>query len=357
MVKDDPHDPVEHLEQAAFRRRLTRWLAGFMTLFILLATIIRPVFVELSPTFMLIGFFNVGVAASIYFATANDKFARFAPFALCLLGAVLLVPLMLISGGVNSQFAFMAPLLPIVCALLAGRRMAVYIAIILAVFMVLLLLFAESIPDLTGEPFHPAKTISRAMWLVLAIVLGTVFSWQFDAALSRLQGQLRRQATRDPLTGLANRRALDAFLEEQSARAARTGSQLTLLMIDVDHFKSFNDQYGHATGDACLREVGKTLRDNTRAGQDFAARFGGEEFVVVLTDTSASKALVAAEHLRTAIEELPAIAPATHGVTVTIGVATELGFTSAQTLFERADAALYEGKRAGRNRVTTLATT
>ncbi len=335
----------------AFRQRLARWLAGFMMIFITLATLIRPLFVDMNMTFTYLGVFNASIAGLIYVALAREQFSRYAPVALCFLGAGLLLPLMLLSGGVNSQFSPLVPLLPIFCALIAGRKTAVWVACLLTGLIALMSAFAAAIPDLSGEPYHEAKSISRGIWLVLAIVMGTIFSWQFDMALSRLQRKLRQQATRDPLTGLANRRALDEFLEQQVARAERDGSETSLLMIDVDHFKQYNDQYGHAAGDECLQSVARVIESNSRYGQDLAARFGGEEFVVVLTNTSSAQAQRAAEHLRQAIEDLPPIEAGRASITVTIGAASASAFCPPDTIVQIADEALYDGKRDGRNRV------
>lgn len=339
----------------AFRRRLARWLAGYMVVFITSATIIRPVFVDMSITFTYLGLFNAGVATLIYTALVKEIYSRYAPVALCFLGAGLLVPLMLLSGGVNSQFTPLIPLLPIFCALIAGRKTAVWVAILLSALIALMTIFAAAVPDLSGERHHEAKSISRGIWLGLSTVMGTTFSWQFDMALSRLQKKLRAQATRDPLTGLANRRALDEFLEQQVARAEREGGETSLLMIDVDHFKQYNDRYGHAAGDECLQSVARVIESNTRYGQDLAARFGGEEFVVVLTNTSSAQAQRAAEHLRQAIEELPRIEPGSAPITVTIGAASASACCPTETFIQIADEALYDGKRGGRNRVVVAA--
>jgi len=167
--------------------------------------------------------------------------------------------------------------------------------------------------------------------------------------------RLSELASRDELSRLANRRAFDTALETEWDRARAAGSGLALAMIDVDHFKSFNDHYGHVSGDACLRTLGENLAAMTRADVDLAARYGGEEFVLLLPGMDASAALKVAERLRKAIEDsglAHAKAPCGH-VTVSIGVASlrpQLD-EPPQVLVEAADAALYAAKRRGRNRV------
>ena len=159
-------------------------------------------------------------------------------------------------------------------------------------------------------------------------------------------------AATDALTGLFNRRYLDGALERELARAIRSDSNLALLMLDIDHFKSFNDTYGHAMGDLVLKKVATTLSDGLRQA-DVLARFGGEEFVVVLPQVTAADALDSAERIRAAVARAN-IHPGGEkkGVTVSIGLAMFHDQShTAGTLLEAADQALYRAKNLGRNRV------
>ncbi|MBV9485860.1 MAG: GGDEF domain-containing protein [Frankiaceae bacterium] len=154
----------------------------------------------------------------------------------------------------------------------------------------------------------------------------------------------------DPLTGLANRRQLDADLELEVERSARYHRPLTFLMLDIDHFKAVNDSFGHALGDAVLREVADVLRHHMRAG-DTAYRYGGEEFAVLTRETDEAGGAAVAERLRRAIQDHYAAADAGDiAVTISVGLASISADTeSAEVLVAAADAALYEAKRAGRN--------
>lgn len=161
----------------------------------------------------------------------------------------------------------------------------------------------------------------------------------------------------DALTGLYNRRYLDSRLKEEVARAQRHGIPISVLLIDIDHFKQVNDQRGHPVGDAALAAMGALLAGAVRT-EDVVARYGGEEIVVVAPSSAAPTAAVLAERLRRTVERtvlVPASGSANQDavrLTVSIGVATLRGPTDdARQLTERADAALYEAKRAGRNRV------
>jgi len=164
--------------------------------------------------------------------------------------------------------------------------------------------------------------------------------------------ELAELASTDGLTGLANRRRLDQVFQQEWSRGMRSGKPLSLLMIDVDHFKAFNDRHGHHGGDVALRSVAQTLAAAIRRPGDLAARYGGEEFLVVLPETDLQGARVIAEKIRTAIEGLPPYAGDKHPVTVSIGIASRLPRASDRQaqLFTDADNALYRAKHSGRNR-------
>ena len=171
---------------------------------------------------------------------------------------------------------------------------------------------------------------------------------------------LERLAFSDGLTGVANRRAFDECLQREWRRHERVGKPLTLVMLDVDHFKSYNDRHGHAEGDACLRAVAAALASRVERAGDLLARYGGEEFAVVLVDTPEDGALAFAERLRSAVEaaRLPHGAlPGVEHVTVSVGVASAVPHRDGTpaSLIEAADLALYDVKQAGRNRVRARA--
>jgi diguanylate cyclase (GGDEF)-like protein len=183
-----------------------------------------------------------------------------------------------------------------------------------------------------------------------------------EAKLQRAHDQLAAIATTDSLTGLTNRRGLDKALDTACRRANRDGGPISLLLIDVDHFKLFNDHYGHQAGDECLRNVAGIVAQFERRPGDCTARFGGEEFIVVLAPASAEAAKARAEALRMRIEDaaITHVKNETGGevVTVSIGVATidpNREAATAALLLARADGNLYEAKRGGRNRVVAAA--
>jgi diguanylate cyclase (GGDEF)-like protein len=177
---------------------------------------------------------------------------------------------------------------------------------------------------------------------------------QLTRSLEAANRELEVQATSDALTSLANRRAFEAALKRDLARADRDKTPLSLLALDVDHFKKVNDTYGHAVGDLVLAAVGVALKGTLRGG-DLPARVGGEEFVAILPNTDADGAVTTAERLRKLVAEQRVQVPGgALGVTASFGVSTVSGPGCAgagEALKERADAALYAAKRGGRNRV------
>ena len=184
-----------------------------------------------------------------------------------------------------------------------------------------------------------ARTVSDSMGLAFANL--------------ELRNSLREQSIRDLLTGLYNRRYMEESLEREIFRAARHRRAVGIIMLDIDHFKVFNDAYGHPAGDVLLRDLGRILRQHIR-GADIACRYGGEEFILILPEASLEDTRLRAEQLRSETAHVqPQFAGQTlEAVTVSIGVASypEHGAT-AEDLLRAADDALYDAKRAGRNRV------
>ena len=179
--------------------------------------------------------------------------------------------------------------------------------------------------------------------------------------INQLQENLeavRNESLTDPLTSLSNRKCFDDSLVKAISDSRVKGEPLSLMMTDVDHFKRFNDSYGHLTGDQVLRLVAMSVKQNVK-GQDVAARYGGEEFAVVLPNTVLRSAITVADHIRRAVmtKELMKRSTGEHlgRVTISIGVAVLKPNDTPATLIERADSCLYAAKRSGRNRVISEA--
>ena len=168
--------------------------------------------------------------------------------------------------------------------------------------------------------------------------------------------QLRAMAFLDGLTGIANRRRFDEALQAEWRAAQRRGEPLALLMIDIDHFKRYNDHYGHLAGDACLQAVARSLPPRLSRSHDLAARYGGEEFACLLPNCTLQSALAKAEEIRAAVEQLRlehAASPIAAYITISVGAAVHRPGSPGDRaqLIADADAALYQAKHGGRNRV------
>lgn len=210
------------------------------------------------------------------------------------------------------------------------------------------------------------RIISAAMLLAMLLGLLTVAGFMFEPLVRQIQREallleeaneeLRQLSALDGLTGIANRRAFEERIDEEWRRAVRDSASIALLMIDIDHFKLYNDRYGHLQGDDCLVHLAQGLRRAVSRPADFIARYGGEEFAVILPDTDLHGAVNVAENLRSRVATLGIrheASPVHHAVTISVGAATvvpspEMGVA---VLIAAADRTLYRAKQNGRNRV------
>jgi diguanylate cyclase (GGDEF)-like protein len=217
------------------------------------------------------------------------------------------------------------------------------------------LAFAAGAADFVRQPFDRIELLARVR-SALALKAQIDCRKARERELANANLQLERLARVDALTGIANRRALDEALGAEWRRAARASNCLTLVLVDIDFFKAYNDTYGHPAGDACLARVARLLESVLRRPADLAGRFGGEEFVILLPDTSLEGAFAVAERVRAGVEAFGIVHTASSVasvVTISAGVAsaTPAAGILPPSLVEAADTALYEAKAAGRNRV------
>lgn len=199
--------------------------------------------------------------------------------------------------------------------------------------------------DYITKPFSPAIVKARV---------------RTHIELKRCRDQLESLALLDSLTGIPNRRRFEEFLDFSWSQCERSGAPLSAIIADVDHFKAYNDCYGHQAGDHCLRLVAQALQQTKQRATDLVARYGGEEFIALLPATDAEGALIFAESMRQAVADLRlphARSSASAIVTVSLGVATMVPepASAAASLLRRADLGLYRAKGSGRNQVERVA--
>lgn len=234
-------------------------------------------------------------------------------------------------------------------------------------------LVTYNVASLLSGSATPAELLTANFFYVSANLMGMVacYEMEYDARynfvlqreleaeqtrLDQLNRRLDELAHHDHLTRLANRRYFFEHFQQEWNRHLRHAAPLSLVIIDVDDFKAYNDTYGHQAGDDCLRQIAETLADTARRAGDFVARLGGEEFVALLARTDADDACQLAEKLRWQVEQMAVAHSASRVadvVTISVGVATTIPAQEhrLEDLLRRADEALYEAKAAGRNRV------
>lgn len=339
------------------RPQVIRMTALILFVVILMATILVPLMVTQSQYFTYIGLFNSALYGLIYIIVCRFRPARWHVLLVVVACFITLVPLVMISGGVNSQFIVLFPMIPIPLTLMSNSRFSWAVSCFMLVLIFLMLLFKDYLPDLTQEIVSEHKSRSRAIWVSLAIIISATFVMYFERANRMLRHKLITQAFVDELTAIPNRRSIMQLLQTKLQAADK--ETLAILMIDVDFFKRFNDQYGHINGDECLRGVAQSINQSIRSDIDAVGRYGGEEFLVVLDNVDTDNALQIAEKIRANIAQLTItlMSGETAKVTATIGISNVLVSQSAgvEAFLQEADQALYAGKVQGRNRVVVYA--
>jgi diguanylate cyclase (GGDEF)-like protein len=235
----------------------------------------------------------------------------------------------------------------------------------------ILLLYVIGIGDVSQMPVAAAQNSSLV--LLTAAIISLIGNYQLEGEMRRdflltlLQRintikleesnrKLEQLSISDELTGTANRRHFDNTLEREWSSGARNGYPLSLIFLDIDFFKSYNDNYGHQAGDQCLKKIGEALNRNIRRSHDLLARYGGEEFVILLPHTEMEEAFDLSEKIRQSIETMKIkheFSRISDHITVSLGVASAIPIpqTNSSYLVEQADAALYQAKNNGRNQV------
>jgi diguanylate cyclase (GGDEF)-like protein len=261
-----------------------------------------------------------------------------------------------IAGGTDSPVLIIGILIPIAAVFILGRLAGMVYAACLSLAIIVFIVMR-----MQGYEFPDSQLHGKAMGAMQSVVVIFVMSVSTWVALiyarhnESLTESLLEQTRRDHLTGIPNRRAFDYALQREIRRAHRQHNPMTLFMVDLDHFKGFNDLYGHHEGDQALIKVARIIQSCLRRPGDMVARYGGEEFTVILPDTRLPQAMQLAETMRHAVMGLNLEnRESPQGiVTITLGI-SELnpdGDIRAEDLIKQADEALYTGKEAGRNQV------
>ena len=294
---------------------------------------------------------------TVYICIKRQWMAELSGVLLIMAWVVSLILVAAFTDGSNSPVMVLAPITPLMAAILHGKNWGWYssILIVLAIFI---------FGALEARGYYPnAATVYDYMvvdlyefWLILAVLIGSLIGHHMVKESAVLNEILRYHARIDFLTAVPNRLSLDEALNNASRESKRNTNWLSVMMIDIDNFKAYNDMNGHAAGDEVLVQVAETLKEQLNRPYDFIGRYGGEEFSVILPNTEPDGALYLANKLRQSIENLHIPHKSSDNkdvVTVTIGLASAMGALDGrgEKLIKEADTALYSGKQYGKNRV------
>ena len=296
----------------------------------------------------------------VYICIKRQWAANFSGVLLLIAWVTSLLIVAAFTDGSNSPVMVLAPITPLMAALLRGKDWGWYssIVIVVGIFIFGALEQQGYYPEAAGAYAHMDLDLYE-FWLILAVLIGGLIGHHMVTENSALSEVLRRHARVDFLTGVPNRLSIDEALNNAARESKRNANWMSVMMIDIDHFKTYNDVNGHAAGDQVLVQVAEALTDVLNRPYDFVGRYGGEEFSVILPKTDPEGALHLANKLRSSIEALRIpyrSANKAEVVTVTIGLVSALGALNGRgnNLVKEADAALYTGKQYGRNRVTPV---
>lgn len=335
------------------QQKITLVACRLLTIFIWVTTVTRPLVVDLSAVFTLIGVVEGIIALLLYASVRTGLLGRAAPVVVTFALPLMCLPLILISGGVNSPITFILLVFPFYATLVMGPKFSWITTGLICGAIGLVGMYAERIVNVLDMPYSEQITYARTYWIISALLIGAVLSTSFSGLAENLTKTLQEEANMDLLTRIANRRGLEKSMDREANTARRHHSWLSLIFLDIDDFKTFNDAHGSAAGDDCLVQVADSLQSASRAKQDYVGRWGEEEFVLILPDTDPDEAKSIAELVRREIEFMETLKNKKGtGVTATLGCCTEKGDDAdISKMLKAAERALHAGKSRGKNRV------
>ena len=343
--------------EAARNAALYEKTSGLLSLGAAICFLVRLQIGSISDTTTIAASFVCIIMFIVYLCIKRRWTEHFAGVLLVCAWVTSLLLVAALTDGSNSAVMVLAPITPLMAALLRGKDWGWYssIIIVLGIFIFGALEERGYYID-ASEAYAHLELDLYEFWLILSVLIGALIGHHMARENSILNETLRRHARVDFLTGIPNRLSVEESLDNASRESKRNTNWLSVMMIDIDHFKKYNDINGHAAGDRVLRQVAETFQRVLRRPYDFIGRYGGEEFSVILPKTDPEGALFVAEKLRESIEKLKIpyrVGKKDDVVTVTIGLASAPGALDGRgdRLMKAADDALYTGKNYGRNRV------
>ncbi|WGV98490.1 GGDEF domain-containing protein [Vibrio sp. YMD68] len=323
-----------------------------LAILVLAGTTLRPLFNEQHYLFTLIGCFNFLIAFSSYWLIKTKRVTQHAATLVVTVTGICLVPLLWISGGLFSQFNYLIPVIPVFTCLFANWKVVLAVSISLISLVLLMYLKMHWFIDIDQEiHYSESKQIAKTFWLLTSIVISAALGYYHRAQNQQIKTLLHKHAYVDPLTEIGNRRFIETNLSQTYEQVKANEGALGVMLIDIDHFKKFNDNFGHETGDKVLKEVAQHLDTHIGSG-GLIGRFGGEEFLIVLPELSKNEFEQMGNSIVNIIHSLEVKdGDIQHRVTVSIGGYWQEGarLMPINKLVKLADNALYKAKSRGRN--------
>lgn len=322
----------------------------------LLITIFRPFISYIPLTLIFLGLLTSGTLYILWFIFKEGLLIKHSATILISFSKIILVPMLTVSGGINSQFMPIVLLMPFIFMLIGGFNYAIFSIVFWTIAWLLFFFIGPTSYDLTSNIWDEGKAASATLWLTVANFLTLMIILKIENINRRQQNTLLELANSDALTDIFNRRGLMEVLERELIHSQTSKRELSLLFIDIDHFKKFNDFKGHDEGDIALKRIAACLKEEIRSEKDTIARFGGEEFVVILKETGQEKAYEIAENMRNAVTNLALFygSKTSDRLSITTGLySTNCINENQKAILKKADQALYHGKENGRNQTVS----
>lgn len=331
--------------------KLSQTASLYLAIMVLFGTVARPMFNDQSMLFTWIGIFNFVLASGVYMLIRQEVLIKYAAHSVVAITFVCLVPLLFVSGGIDSQFVVLMPLFPVFSCLFASLRVVVITSVISISLILFMQFYPQLFVDIDAIGLDQNKQTAKTFWLVVAICMSASFGYYYQRQSEKIKSLLHKYAYIDPLTEIANRRFIEDTLSREHARNQRGEQSYGLMMVDVDHFKNFNDDFGHDVGDQVLKQVAKFLAKKIRH-TDYIGRFGGEEFLMIIPKVNVNDLVVLGNKLVADMSNQQIMYQGKlYKVTISIGAVWLEPKTTLtqQSIFSLADKALYSAKNAGRN--------
>ncbi len=343
--------------EAARNAALYEKISGLLSLGAAICFLVRLQIAPVSDTTTIASSLVCVIIFIVYICIKRQWAAHFSGVLLVMAWVASLLLVAALKDGSNSPVMVLAPITPLMAAILRGKDWGWYssIVIVLAIFIFGALEERGYYADASSLYAHLELDLYE-FWLILAVLIGALIGHHLATENTRLSETLRHHARVDFLTGIPNRMSINEALNNAARESKRNTNWMSVMMIDIDNFKIYNDVNGHAAGDKVLRQVAQAFKDVLNRPYDFVGRYGGEEFSVILPKTDPEGARFVAERLRLAVEKLKIPYRASKKeevITVTVGLASAPGALDGRgdKLIKEADSALYTGKEYGRNRV------